>query len=348
MYTQEDKRMPLSELMSQVNAGDCLAVGGGLSWREPMGALRELIRNRIRDLKVVGSAHGIDIDLLCGAGAVAVSAESYVGFEQDFGMAPNYRRACESGQVEVADSCCYTLVQQLRAVIAGVPFMPIRSVQGTSFMKLHPEYQTMTCPYTGDELVLVPALQPDVAILHAQYADSHGNLHIDGPPVADILFARASKKVLVTVEQIISHERLAEKGVTVPYFYVTGTCEVPYGAHPTSCYPFYAYDREHTAIYYEAAKTGAEFFRKKYLNPFVLDAASNEIIDTITFKPTGFRPEQVTPVGVAMTGDGKTAIVALGRANHVAFVDRKNRKIEDYVLVGERAWNATLTRDESA
>ena len=276
MYTGEDKRCSLGELLRHVEQGDCVAVGGGLSWREPMAALRELIRQGTGNLTVVGSAHGIDIDLLCGAGLVAVSGESYVGFEQDFGMAPNYRRACESGQVRVADSCCYTLVQQLRAAISGVPFMPIRSVQGSSFMNLHPEYKTMTCPYTGDELVLVPALQPDVALLHAQYADKHGNLHIEGPPVADILSAKAAKKVIATVEKIIPGEDLARKGVTIPYFYVTALTEAAYGAHPTSCYPFYGYDREHTARYYGIAQESQAAFVEQYLKPYVFDAASHQ------------------------------------------------------------------------
>ena len=275
MYTDANKQCSLEELVSHVKPGDCVAVGGGLSWREPMAALCELIRQNIGNLTVVGSAHGIDIDLLCGAGLVAVSGESYVGFEQDFGMAPNYRRACESGQVRVADSCCYTLVQQLRAAISGMPFMPVRSIQGSSFMALHPEYKTMICPYSGDELVLVPALQPDIAILHAQYADKHGNLHIEGPPVADILSAKASRKVIATVEHIIHQEELVQKGVTIPYFYVTALSEAPYGAHPTACYPFYAYDREHTAQYYHVASLGQEAFRELYLKPYVFDVASN-------------------------------------------------------------------------
>jgi glutaconate CoA-transferase subunit A len=276
MFTQNDKRCSLTELVAQIQNGDCLAIGGGLSWREPMAALRELIRQNIKDLKLVGSAHGIDVDLLCGAGSVAVSAESYVGFEQDFGMALNYRRACETGAVKVEDNCCYTLVQQLRAAIQGLPFMPIRSVQGTDFIKLHPEFKTMTCPFTGEQLVLVPALKPDVALIHAHYADEHGNLHIEGPPVADVLFAKAAKKVLVTVEEVVPHDELAKKGVTIPYFYVTGVCEIPYGAHPTSCYPRYAYDREHTAGYYQAAKHGADSFQKDYLAPFVHDCEDHD------------------------------------------------------------------------
>ena len=269
MHTETDKRCDLKTLVARIKPGDCLAIGGGLSWREPMAALRELVRQHIGGLTLVGSAHGIDVDLLCGAGLVAASGESYVGFEQDFGMAPNYRRACESGRVEVRDSCCHTLVQQLRAAIAGLPFMPMRSVRGTGFMDLHPEYKTMVCPFSGEELLLVPALRPDVALLHAQYGDAHGNLHIEGPPVADLLFARASRQVLATVEQILPTEELATKGVTIPYFYVTALAEVPFGAHPTACYPLYAYDRRHTAEYYRLASEGAEAFDEGYLRPFI-------------------------------------------------------------------------------
>ena len=270
-FANADKRATLDELAAHVNDGDLLAVGGGLSSREPMAALRALIRAGRRGLRVVGSAHGIDIDLLCGAGAVATSFESYVGFEQDFGMAPNYRRGCESGAVEVADTCCYTVVQQLRAAAYGVPFLPVRSVRGTDFERLHPEYLPMKCPFTGADLLLVPALQPDVAIIHAQYGDAHGNLRIEGPPVADILSARASKKVIATVERMVSNDELQSLGgVSVPYFYVAAISEVPFGAHPTACYPMYAYDRSHTAAYYAAASAGADAFRAEYLEPFVL------------------------------------------------------------------------------
>jgi glutaconate CoA-transferase subunit A len=270
MYTQSDKRCTLTELINHIQVGDCLAIGGGLSWREPMAALRELIRAGVGELTVIGSAHGIDVDVLCGADLVAVSAESYVGFEQDFGLALNFRRACETGLVQARDNCCYTLVQQLRAAIMGLPFLPIRSVQGTDFLKLHPEFKTMTCPFSGDELVLVPALVPDVALLHVQYADMKGNLHIEGAPVADVLFAKAAKKVLVTAEKIIFSNELSAKGITIPYCYVTALTELPFGAHPTSCYPFYAYDREHTKRYYAASKT-QESFARDYLQSFVYD-----------------------------------------------------------------------------
>jgi glutaconate CoA-transferase subunit A len=128
----------------------------------------------------------------------------------------------------------------------------------------------MTCPYTGEELLLVPALAPDVAILHAQYADARGNLRIEGPPVLDLLSAKASRLVIASVEEIVPTRRLVELGgITIPYFYVAALAEVPMGAHPTACYPFYAYDRPHTALYYEAARGGAARFAADYLQPFV-------------------------------------------------------------------------------
>lgn len=276
IYTDPDKRTTLDDLASHVPNGALAAVGGGLSSREPMALLRAILRRGVTGLTVVGSAHGIDIDLLSGGGALSRSSESYVGFEQDFGLALNYRRALESGAVQVDDSCCYTLVQQLRAAIQGLPFMPLRSLRGTSFPSLHPEYRQMICPFTGEELFLVPAIEPDVALLHAQYGDTKGNLVIQGPPVADLLFAKASRMVLATVEEIVPTQRLNELGgVSVPYFYVTAVSEAPMGAHPTACYPFYAYDRSHTALYYESARKGAGAFAAEYLSVFVHGARNH-------------------------------------------------------------------------
>jgi glutaconate CoA-transferase subunit A len=167
-------------------------------------------------------------------------------------------------------------VQHLRAAIQGLPFMPLRWVRGTDFLSLHPEYKQMVCPFTGEELLLVPAIVPDIALIHAQYGDVRGNLLIQGPPVADILFAKASRAVLATVEELVPTERLNELcGVQIPYFYVTAVSKVPMGAHPTACYPFNAYDRRHTALYYEAARKGAEAFKAEYLSVFVHGALNH-------------------------------------------------------------------------
>jgi len=275
VFTSDNKRMSLAEAASIVQDGMTIAIGGGLSWREPMALLRELVRQGRRNLHAVGTAHGVDVDLLCGAGVIDIIEESYVGFEQDFGMAPNFRRACESGRVQVHDTCCHTIIQQLRAAEYGVPFLPVRSVQGTDFLRLHPEYKTMTCPFTDLPLVLVPALAPDVAIIHAQYGDAQGNLKILPPLVADLFFIRASKHVIASVEKIVSTDELRSMEPNVPYFWVESVVEAPYGAHPTSCYPFYAYDRAHLTDYYHAAQTGPETFMTEYLAPYVFGPASH-------------------------------------------------------------------------
>src|SRR5258708_33562896 len=116
IFTSEQKQVSLAEAAPIVQDGMTIAVGGGLSWREPVAFLRGLIRQGRRDLRVIGTAHGVDVDLLCGAGTIGVIAGSYVALEHDFGMAPNFFRACESGQVQVHDTCCHTILKQLRAV----------------------------------------------------------------------------------------------------------------------------------------------------------------------------------------------------------------------------------------
>ncbi len=276
VFTSDDKRMSLAEAASIVQDGMTIAIGGGLSWREPMALLRELVRQGRCNLHAVGTAHGVDIDLLCGAGVINIVEESYIGFEQDFGMAPNFRRACESGRVQVHDTCCHTIIQQLRAAEFGVPFLPVRSVQGTDFLRLHPEYKTMTCPFTNLPLVLVPALAPDVAIIHAQYGDVQGNLKILPPLVADLFFIRASKHVIASVEKILPTDELRAIEPNVPYFWVESVVEASYGAHPTSCYPFYAYDRAHLTRYYHAAQAGSETFTNEYLAQYVFGPASHD------------------------------------------------------------------------
>ncbi|MEZ5116883.1 MAG: CoA-transferase [Candidatus Nanopelagicales bacterium] len=268
MFLDPDKRVDLAAAATRVSDGDIVALGGGLSARLPMALVRELIRQGRRRLHVVGSAHGIDVDMLIAAGAVDICEESYVGFEQDLGMAPSYRRAAESGSIRIKESCCVTMLTQLRAAEMGVPFLPVRGVKGTGMRALHPEYAEMTCPFTGEVLVVVPPIKPDVALLHAPLGDMRGNLHLEQPYVLDERFAGAARQVVATVDRIVSTDRLAKAGVTIPGHLVSAITEVPFGAHPTSSYPGYAYDREHLSAYLAAA-TREEGVRG-YLGDWVL------------------------------------------------------------------------------
>jgi glutaconate CoA-transferase subunit A len=275
LHLDTDKLVRLDQAARTVTDGALVALGGGLSARLPMALVRELIRQRRRGLHVVGSAHGIDVDLLVAAGALAVCEESYVGFEQDFGLAPAYRRAAETGAIEIRESCCATILTQLRAAEFGVPFLPVRGVQGSDIRRLHPEYAEMTCPFTGETLVVVPPLRPDVALIHAPLGDRRGNLHLDKPYVLDERFAAASRAVVASVERIASTAEVAEAGITIPAHLVTAVTEVAYGAHPASCYPGYAYDRAHLAQYVTAAAAGGAELAG-YLDRYVTGAPTEE------------------------------------------------------------------------
>lgn len=270
-----DKLVDLDRAAALVADGAVVALGGGLSARLPMALVRELIRQGRRGLHVVGSAHSIDVDLLVAAGAVAICEESYVGFEQDLGLAPAYRRAAEEGTIEIRESCCDTILTQLRAAEFGLPFLPVRGVKGSGIGRLHPEYGEVTCPFTGERLVAVPALAPDVTLVHAPAGDRAGNLHLDQPYVLDERFAAASRNVVATVERLVSTGEVAEAGITVPGHLVAAVTEVPYGAHPSSCYPHYAYDRRHLGAYVEAARAGGEAL-SRYLETYVTGAPTED------------------------------------------------------------------------
>jgi glutaconate CoA-transferase, subunit A len=274
-HLDPDKLVDLDRAARVVTDGALVALGGGLSARLPMALVRELIRQGRRGLHVVGSAHAIDVDLLVAAGSIAVCEESYVGFEQDLGLAPAYRRATQTGAIEVRESCCGTILAQLRAAEFGLPFIPVRGVKGSDIRRLHPEYGEVTCPFTGETLVVVPPLRPDVALLHAPLGDRRGNLHLDQPYVLDERFAAASRNVVATVERIASMEEVAAAGVTIPGHLVTAVAEVPYGAHPSSCYPMYAYDRPHLAQYVRAATAG-DADLAAYLDRYVTGTPTEE------------------------------------------------------------------------
>lgn len=269
-----DKRVSLADAISLVSDGVMVALGGGLCARLPMALVRELIRQGRRGLHLIGSAHSIDVDLLVATGAVRRCEESYVGFEQDLGLAPSYRSAAEAGTIEVAESCCATILAQLRAAEMGLPFLPVRGVRGSDIGRLHPEYAEITCPFTGETLVAVPALRPDVALLHAPAGDRYGNLHLEQPYVLDERFASASRLVVATVDELVSTEEVVRSGVTIPAHLVAAVAEVPYGAHPSSCYPRYAYDRDHLREYVSAAQSGPADL-EKYLATYVQGGEEN-------------------------------------------------------------------------
>jgi glutaconate CoA-transferase subunit A len=273
--SKTNKLMSLEQAVGLIRDGDIIALGGKLSAREPMGIVREIVRQGKRKLHSIGGAHGMDVDLLCAGGVLGKVQHSYVGFEADFGLAPNYRRACESGSVQVKETDCAAMTMQLRAAQFGLPFMPTPLVAGTDILKFNEEIQQMTCPFTGQKVNLVPAMRPNVVVLHAHKADEEGNIKILPPFFADAMLAETAEKVIVSVEEIISRDEMKNIGSTIPYYLVAAVVELPLGAHPTSCYPSYSYDRAHMDLYVKAAQRGGDAFRSGYLDPFVYRCKSH-------------------------------------------------------------------------
>ncbi len=276
IHSSKDKVCSLSKAVSRIEDGSIIAVGGNLSAREPMAIIREMIRQGKCNMHSIGGAHGVDIDLLCAGGVLRRVQNSYVGFEADFGLAPNYRRMVQQKKVIPKDTDCVAVLMQLRASVYGLPFMPMKLVTGTNILDLHPEYIVMTCPYTGEKLSLLPAVKPDWAIIHAHKSDPKGNIKLHPPYFADLLAIEASQNSIVSVEEIVSEEEMDKIGATVPYYEVTAVVELPFGAHPTSCYPDYTYDRKHLAEYVKLANRGEDVFRKEYLEKYVFGVKSHD------------------------------------------------------------------------
>ena len=164
------KLTTLSEAVSTISSGSRIALGGNTLHRGPCAAVHEIVRQGIGDLELIKTAGAYDVDLLAAMGLATSVSAGFVGFETVYGMAPNYRRAVESGLVETKEHACYSVIAGLRAAIQGVPFMPIAGMFGSDLLDAR-GFKTITDPYAGESVVAVPALVPDVAIIHVQEAD---------------------------------------------------------------------------------------------------------------------------------------------------------------------------------
>jgi glutaconate CoA-transferase, subunit A len=257
------KVVPLGALGDLVADGESVAIGGGWFANHPMAAVRQLLRAGRRRLHVYTVVGSIDVDLLVGAGALQHLSFSMVTLEA-FGLAPNVRRAIE-GTPDARPRLGFTeltglgLLVGLEAQGRGVPFLPYRGPFGSDIPARYPErYATVTCPFTGEELTAVRAIQPDVAIVHALRADAEGNAQWDGTSGPDVEMAKAARRVIVTCEEVVPRsEIVAHAHMTkLPGYYVTAVVEAPFGAHPTSHVPRYTSDPWQLLEY--AAAAGGE------------------------------------------------------------------------------------------
>jgi glutaconate CoA-transferase subunit A len=235
-----------------VRPGDYLAVGGFGCDRIPTAVVHEIVRRNVQGLRLAGHTATHDFQILCagnltGRGRLlaAVDVAYVVGLEAR-GLSPHARRVLESGEVACTEWTNYTLAVRFKAAAMGVPFLPARSMLGTDTLR-HSAARVVECPFTGQRLVALPALYPDVSAIHVHEADRFGNCRILGTSVADLDLARASKKLIITCERLIPHEEIRRdpSRTVIPFFCVDAVCEVPFGSYPGNMPYEYFSDEPH-------------------------------------------------------------------------------------------------------
>ncbi len=230
--------MPLDEAVSRfVRSGMVITAGTGLESCIPFAAGHEIIRQDRKGLTLVGPISDILFDQLIGAGCVAGVIAAWVG-NVGAGTAYNFRRAVEEGIPEpllVEDHTNLTVALALSAAAMGVPYLPARTALGTDIVRDHPRFREVTCPFTGERLLGVRALRPDLAILHVPRCDRRGNAHLWGNLGVSVEAARAAEAVLLTCEEVVEDEVITSdpNRTLVPGFLVSAVAVVPHGSHPS-------------------------------------------------------------------------------------------------------------------
>jgi glutaconate CoA-transferase subunit A len=251
---RQSKLMSAEEAAALVHDGSTLAVGGSVTASHPMTLIRAVMRRRVRDLVLIGSpAAGLEVDMLIAAGCVRKVVTSYVGAEGLAAVGPMFRMAAERGEIEVWEGDEGICVTALRAAAQRLPFLPWRGGVGTSLPALNPELKPFRDPINGEELLAVPALRPDVAFVYAERSDEFGNAQPEGTGFTDPLLARAAKRAVVQVEQVVPTEVIRRDPARTKIWDVIGVVRAPYGTHPFSSH-LIGPDREHIGEYLAAVR----------------------------------------------------------------------------------------------
>jgi len=264
-----DKLVTVDQAVSRfVHDGDYLASGGFGMVRIATAVLHEIVRQRRKGLGLSGHTATHDFEILAAGRCFDRCDVAYVVGLEMRGLSPQARRYMESGCVQVTEWSNASLGWRYKAAAMGVPFLPIRSLLGTDTFK-YSAAKEILCPFTGEKYAAVPALYPDVGIIHVHRADIFGNAQIDGISVADWDLARASKRLIITTERLVETDeiRRAPERTQIPYWLVDAVCVVPYGSYPGNM-PFeYYFDDAHLQEWFDAEKDEGSLatFLDKYI-----------------------------------------------------------------------------------
>jgi glutaconate CoA-transferase subunit A len=271
-----EKIVSLEEAASFVRDGDAVGIGGSTMSRTPMALIWALIRARRKDLSCSRCIISSDGDLLFGSGISRHIVSSWFSQGILWGVSKVMRHHTETGKAKFEEWSHMAVGMRFRAGAMGVPFMPIRSMLGSDVLKQRPEAKEFECPFTGEKLLLVPALNPDVALIHVQRCDAYGNAQIDGLQFMDIDLAMAANKVILTTERIVSNDQIrrAPDQTKIPFFAVDAVVEVPFGSAPHECYGAYEPMMKHMEYYVGLVNKDPVGGIKEYLDRYVYGPGS--------------------------------------------------------------------------
>lgn len=246
------KVMTIERVVAELASGMTIGVGGWGSRRKPMALIGGILRSPLKDLTII-SYGGADVGLLCAAGKVRRVVAPFVTLDS-IPLEPHFRRARQEGTVAFTEYDEGMFMFGLLAAAHRLPFLPTRAGLGSDVMRVNPELRTVRSPYTEEELVAVPALEMDAALIHLNRADARGNAQYLGPdPYFDDLYAKAAKKTYVSCERVVDTADLLKAGpvqsLLVSRSMVAGVVEAPGGAWFTSCEPDYGRDEERQRRY---------------------------------------------------------------------------------------------------
>src|SRR5215472_5227866 len=279
-----DKVVSLEEATSFVRDGDSVGIGGSTMSRTPMGMIWALIRAGRKGLTCSRSIVSSDGDLLYASGACDHMVTSWFSQGILWGVSKVMRHHVESGKVRFDEWSHMAMGMRFRAGAMGVPFMPIRSMLGSDVRKQRPEAIEFDCPFTGEKLLLVPALNPDVALIHVQRCDAYGNGQIDGLQFMDVDLAMAANRVILTTERIVSNDQIrrAPDQTKIAFMAVEAVVEVPFGSAPHECYGLYEPLFAHLDAYAAEIRRDPEEAAQAYLERYFYSPKSwTEYLDRL-------------------------------------------------------------------
>ena len=268
------------EALAKVADGMTIAIGGFINSSHPMSIVRGLIKRGVKNLTVVGAASsGLEIDLLIAAGCARKVVAPYVGGEALAPIGPAFRAAAEKGALEVFELDEAMYYAGLRAAAQRVPFNPWRSGVGTSFPDMNPAIKVFQDPLNGETLLAIPAIDIDIAFLHAAQSDAYGNVQYVGHGYGDRAIHAAADATYVQVESIVSNEEIRRDPARTAIPGADGVIRARFGAHPYSSPGHYIEDQDHIRSYVRAAtawgKSGDFAPLKAYLDEFVFQPADH-------------------------------------------------------------------------